>query len=111
MTEQTTTEKSTVRIRGAVPDVPRETWWQRLWEPFWSIPAVSVVAAVLLGFTLPSYEASDAGDPLHFVFEGGPDAAREVLGVIASATISVTGLVFSITLVVLQLVNSSFSPA
>ena len=118
MTEQTVSEKSTgkstenatVRVRGAVPDVPRETWWQRLWTPFWMIPAVSVIAAVVLGVLLPSYEARDAGDPLRFAFEGGPDAAREVLGVIASATISVTGLVFSITLVVLQLVNSSFSP-
>src|SRR5699024_3117985 len=94
VTEQTVSEKSTgkstenatVRVRGAVPDVPRETWWQRLWTPFWMIPAVSVIAAVVLGVLLPSYEARDAGDPLRFAFEGGPDAAREVLGVIASAT-------------------------
>ncbi len=110
MAEQTTTGTPTVRVRGKVPDVPRETWWQRLWAPFWMIPTVSVVAAVILGVFLPSYEANAAGDLLRFAFEGGPDAAREVLGVIASATISVTGLVFSITLVVLQLVNSSFSP-
>lgn len=51
---------------------------------------------------------SDAA--LKFVFEGGPDAAREVLGTIAASTISVTGLIFSITLVVLQLVSSQFSP-
>ena len=108
--ENPPTTHSSVRVRGEVPDVPRETRWQRLWQPFWMIPAVSVLAALVLGIVLPTWEARDAGDPLRIAFEGGPDAAREVLGVIASATISVTGLVFSITLVVLQLVNSSFSP-
>lgn len=98
------------RVRGAVPDVPRETRWQRLWAPFWMIPAVSVVVALVAGVVIPTLEARDPGDPLFLAFSGGPDAAREVLGVIAAATISVTGLVFSNTLVVLQLVNSSFSP-
>jgi len=74
------------------------------------IPAVSVVTALIAGVVIPTLEADSGEDPLRFAFEGGPDAAREVLGVIASATISVTGLVFSNTLVVLQLVNSSFSP-
>ncbi len=74
------------------------------------IPAVSVVAALIAGVVIPTLEADSGEDPLRFAFEGGPDAAREVLAVIASATISVTGLVFSNTLVVLQLVNSSFSP-
>lgn len=104
------TEARHHRVRGAVPDVPRETRWQRFWGPFWMIPAVAVVAALAAGVIVPTLEARDASDPFFFVFSGGPDAAREVLGVIASATISVTGLVFSNTLVVLQLVSSSFSP-
>lgn len=107
---QTTTEAQHRRVRGAVPDVPRETRWQRFWGPFWMIPAVSVITALVAGVVIPTLEALDPGDPLFFAFSGGPDAAREVLGVIAAATISVTGLVFSNTLVVLQLVNSSFSP-
>lgn len=98
------------RIRGSIPDIPSETWWDRLWRPFWVIPAVSVVAALVLGFLLPTWERGLSDSALDFVFEGGPDAAREVLGTIASSTISVTGLIFSITLVVLQLVSSQFSP-
>lgn len=105
-----TNEAQNRRVRGAVPDVPRETRWQRFWGPFWMIPAVAVVAALVAGVVIPTLEARDPDDPLFFAFSGGPDAAREVLGVIAAATISVTGLVFSNTLVVLQLVNSSFSP-
>lgn len=104
------TEHESVRVRGSVPDVPQKTWWHRIWTPFWMIPAVSVVAALIAGVVIPTLEADSGEDPLRFAFEGGPDAAREVLAVIASATISVTGLVFSNTLVVLQLVNSSFSP-
>lgn len=65
------------------------------------IPAVSVVVALVAGVVIPTLEARDPGDPLFLAFSGGPGAAREVLGVIAAATISVTGLVFSNTLVVL----------
>ncbi|WP_197085735.1 DUF2254 domain-containing protein [Corynebacterium comes] len=98
------------RIRGSIPDIPRETRWDRLWRPFWAIPAVSVGAALVSGFLLPTLEQGLSDAALGFVFEGGPDAAREVLGIIAASTISVTGLIFSITLVVLQLVSSQFSP-
>lgn len=98
------------RIRGSVPDIPRETRWDQLWRPFWAIPAVSVAAALILGFLMPTWERGLSEPALEFVFEGGPDAAREVLGTISSSTISVTGLIFSITLVVLQLVSSQFSP-
>ncbi|WP_422388995.1 DUF2254 domain-containing protein [Janibacter alittae] len=45
-----------------------------------------------------------------YVFEGGPDGARTLLGTIAGAMISVTGLVFSVTIVVLQLASSQFTP-
>lgn len=41
---------------------------------------------------------------------GGPDGAREVLSAITSSMITFTGLVFSITIVVLQLTSSQFSP-
>ncbi|RNE49814.1 DUF2254 domain-containing protein [Corynebacterium alimapuense] len=102
--------ESSYRLKGGIPDVPQESFWDRIWTPFWMIPAVSVVAALLFGTALPELESRLGGDPLLFAFRGGTSASREVLGVIASATISVTGLVFSNTLVVLQLVNSSFSP-
>ncbi|WP_230471549.1 DUF2254 domain-containing protein [Corynebacterium glutamicum] len=106
----TTGTSESFRIRGSIPDIPRETRWDRLWRPFWAIPAASVVAALVFGFLLPTWERGLSDAALKFVFEGGPDAAREVLGTIAASTISVTGLIFSITLVVLQLVSSQFSP-
>ncbi len=43
-------------------------------------------------------------------FSGGPDSARELLSSIASSTLTLTALVFSVTIVVLQLASSQFSP-
>ena len=98
------------RIRGSIPDIPKRTWWVRMWAPFWAIPAASVLVALVIGLLLPTWERELSETTFEFAFEGGPDAAREVLGTIAASTISVTGLTFSITLVVLQLVASQFSP-
>ncbi len=43
-------------------------------------------------------------------FTGGPGSARALLSSIASSTLTLTALVFSITIVVLQLASSQFSP-
>ncbi len=96
-------------LHHAVPDLPRSTFWTRLWEPFWTLPTAIIVAAFLAGLALPELDGVVAGW-FPFVFEGGPGGARSLLGTIASAMISVTGLVFSITLVVLQLASSQFTP-
>jgi uncharacterized membrane protein len=67
------------------------------------------VLAVLLGLVVTGLDQAFAGD-LPFLFAGGPDGARSLLSSITSSMISVTGLVFSITIVVLQLTSSQFSP-
>ncbi|WP_245822968.1 DUF2254 domain-containing protein [Brachybacterium avium] len=67
------------------------------------------IAAVVLGVGLPQLEeALDVNLP--YVFQGGPDGARGLLGTIATGMISMTGLVFSITMVILQLASSQFTP-
>ena len=45
-----------------------------------------------------------------FLFAGGPEGARTLLSAIVSSMISFTALVFSITIVVLQLTSGQFSP-
>jgi uncharacterized membrane protein len=45
-----------------------------------------------------------------FAFSGGPATAQNTLATIATAVLSFTGLVFSITIVALQLASSQFSP-
>lgn len=88
---------------------PRLSLWRRLWEPFWVLPVVLTIGSGLLGVALPVLDRS-LSDSVPWLFQGGPDGARALLGTIASAMISVTGLVFSITMVVLQLASSQFTP-
>ncbi|QOR71527.1 DUF2254 domain-containing protein [Ruania alkalisoli] len=92
-----------------VPAIRAAGPWARLWQPFWAVPLAICLAAVLLGAAMPEIEGAFAGS-LPQIFDGGPEGARSVLSTIASAMISVTGLVFSITMVVLQLASSQFSP-
>ena len=94
---------------GWVPEVSRLSRWQRVWEPFWALPLAIAVVAVLAGLGLPRLDEV-VWPWVPILFEGGPDGARSVLGTITSAMISVTGLVFSITMVVLQLASSQFTP-
>lgn len=95
--------------RGDVPIVEPPSAWARIWSPFWALPLAIVVVAIVLGIVLPIAD-SKISEHVPWVFQGGPDGARSVLSTIASAMISVTGVVFSITMVVLQLASSQFTP-
>ena len=50
------------------------------------------------------------GDLNDILFTGGPESARLVLSTISSAMLTFTGLVFSVTMLVLQLASSQLSP-
>lgn len=96
-------------VSADVHRVRRSSTLERLFEPFWVVPAMVCAVALVAGLVLPRVDES-VGHTLPHVFHGGPDGARSLLGTIASAMISVTGLVFSITMVVLQLASSQFTP-
>lgn len=81
----------------------------RAFEPFWVVPACCCVGAFAAGVLLPEVD-DQLARYVPFLFQAGPDGARTFLSAIAGAMISVTGLVFSITIVVLQLASSQFSP-
>lgn len=93
------------RRRGVVRAVTT-----RLRGALWPIPVLAVVVAVGIGIGLPGVdgllESRDSGHPLTFVFGGGPSAARDLLAAIAGSLISVTGLIFSLTVVAFQLGSS-----
>lgn len=89
-----------MRVRG---------WWQAVRTGYWAIPSACVLVAVLLGLGLVRLDhVVETSVP--FAFGAGPDGAREVLSAISTSMITFTGLVFSITIVVLQLTSSQFSP-
>lgn len=81
----------------------------RLRAAFWLVPTLCVVAAMVAAPTVAAIDAaySATGGVL---FSGGPDSARQILGVIASSVLTFAGLVFSITIVALQLASTQFSP-
>jgi uncharacterized membrane protein len=83
---------------------------RRAVRPFWVVPALWSVGAIGLGLLVPRLDATGLADLLPFLFPGDVEGARSVLSSIAGAMITVTGLVFSNTMVVLQLASSQFSP-
>jgi len=97
------------RTVGPVGDPETIGWWERLWAPFWVLPSTICALAVVAGVVLPRVDEALTED-LPYLFGGGAESARSLLSTIASAMISVTGLVFSITMVVMQLASSQFTP-
>lgn len=83
--------------------------WLR--ERFWVLPTVFGVLAALAAEGLSRVDANLWGaTTAAFLFAGGPEGARTLLSAIAGSMISFTALVFSITIVVLQLTSGQFSP-
>jgi uncharacterized membrane protein len=77
---------------------------------FWLIPSLCVVAAIGLAIGLVFVDHEVGSTRTGFLFPGPPAGARTFLSSIIQAMITFTGLVFSITIVVLQLTSSQFSP-
>ncbi len=73
----------------------------------WVIPAIGAALAVATGFGTVALDHATVDE---YGFTGNADAARSVLSTIATAMITFTGLVFSITIVALQLASGQFSP-
>ncbi len=94
------------------------TWLANTRDAFktklWPIPTIAVVAALLLGLGVPQIDTAVGGQLSSgvraWLFGGDANAARSLLGAIASSLITVTALTFSLTVVTLQLASSQFSP-
>lgn len=77
----------------------------------WFLPMVWALAAILVAVALVELDQRWGGDdPSWLVFSRGPESARSVLSVVAGSMLAFTGTVFSITIVVLQLASTQFSP-
>jgi len=85
-------------------------WWDDLRDSLWLVPAVTLCAVLLLGALLPRLEPPPGWVPDFLLFGGTPDGARAILSQLAGATITVVGLVFSLTVVALQMAASQLTP-
>lgn len=75
-------------------------------DSFWLVPAVFAVGAVATAIGLSALELQ-LDLPVEWILPGGPAGARSLLSSIITAMISFTALVFSITVVALQLDRKS----
>ena len=89
------------------------SWWFEIRNSLWFVPALLTLGGICLAFvtvwideTLLLDRRADVG----WLFGGGSEGARGVLEAIASTMVTVTALVFSITVVALQLASSQLSP-
>jgi uncharacterized membrane protein len=83
---------------------------ETLRERLWLIPAIAALIAGLLAWALVRIDHAIGTSEATIFFGGGPESARLMLSTIAAAMLTFTGLVFSVTMLVLQLASSQFSP-
>lgn len=87
--------------------------WEKLRTSYWFIPALMAVGATLLAYGI---DRLDEVYTPEWLWESGwahksePEGAREILSTAASGIITVTGVVFSITIVALSLASQQFGP-
>jgi uncharacterized membrane protein len=86
--------------------------WAQASNSLWLIPALCTIAAVALALGMVAIDRANVinDTTLRFTFGAGAAGARGVLSTIAGSIITVTGVVFSITIVALQLASSQFTP-
>ncbi|MDQ6944403.1 MAG: DUF2254 domain-containing protein [Candidatus Eremiobacteraeota bacterium] len=77
----------------------------------WLIPLLAFVLAFALSRGLLAFDQTlDVSTKAWFLYGGSPQGARQLLATIAGSMITFIGLVFSSTILVLQLASSQFSP-
>jgi uncharacterized membrane protein len=76
----------------------------------WVLPSVSILASLLIGAGLAQIDVDTASGLGRLLFRGDADAARELLIIVSATMITVTGLVFTLTVVALQISSTQFTP-
>lgn len=94
--------------RPSLPERAR-TGWDALRSNFGFLSGVAMLVGVVAGLALPELDATwDVEPPI--VRLQDPEAARSLLETLATATVSVAGLSFSVTLVAFTLASQQLSP-
>jgi uncharacterized membrane protein len=100
-------------VRRAVdrlPFVSTSRFIDVLRSAIWLVPSLCVAVSVVLAVGLIVADAKLGPSGGLLLFPGPPSGARSFLSAIVQAMISFTGVVISITIVVLQLSSGQFSP-
>src|SRR6187551_2122047 len=76
----------------------------------WFIPVLCVLAGAILSFVTIAIDRYFGYEALPTRFVAGPNAAAYIFSTIAASMVSLTALVLTITMVVVQLAMGQFSP-
>jgi uncharacterized membrane protein len=90
--------------------VRRRVLWDHLAGALWVLPTISVLVFLAAGALLSRVSISDDSALAALAFQGTADDARNVLIVVSTTMITVTGLVFALTIVALQIASGQYSP-
>lgn len=90
--------------------IRRRVLWDHLRSALWVMPTASVVFFLVAGMVLSHVSIGDDSPIRWLVFQGTPDDARQMLIVVSSTMITVTGLVFALTIIALQIASGQYSP-
>jgi uncharacterized membrane protein len=87
--------------------------WNEVRDSLWFLPSLLTLGAALLAFLMVELDSQellpDRIEPI-WLYTGSSAGARGVLTAIASGIITVTGVVFSVTIVALQLASTQYTP-
>jgi uncharacterized membrane protein len=88
--------------------------WHDVVDSLWFLPGLLTLVGGALAVLLVKYNDAILGDiaadDVWWVFGGASGGAMAVLQAIAGSIITVTGVVFSVTIIALQLASSQFTP-
>jgi uncharacterized membrane protein len=89
-----------------------KTFWDSVRTGYWFVPTLMVLAVVGLWVLIFHIDQriDYKLDGIWWLYTGGPEGARSLLSALIGAMITVAGVVFSITIVVLTLASQQFGP-
>ena len=84
---------------------------ERLRESLWLIPGIMVIGAATLAIVLTRHTGpAPSLPPLDYLLPSDIEGARAVLQVVAATVVTVTSVVFSLTVIALQITAGNYSP-
>lgn len=85
-------------------------WRDKLEQSYWFVPTLMSIGSILLAYLALHFEKAfgETFGSLSWVFTRDPQGARELLSTIGGSLITVTGVVFSVTLVALTNASSQY---
>jgi uncharacterized membrane protein len=100
-------------LRGSRMNVRLSNAWYTVLSSYWILPTLMVGGAVALSLGAVAFDASYTIKPAWlsgWIYQGDADGARTILAAIAGSIATITGVVFSIMILVLAQVSSQFGP-